>query len=83
MKNILLLVWQILCISKIHAQNFSGQVKSYHLLDAQISYRIPKIKTTIKLAANNLTNQYNVQAYGSPAVGGLNFISLSFDELFK
>jgi iron complex outermembrane receptor protein len=64
-------------------QNIPGQVKAYHLLDAQISYRIPEIKTTVKLAANNLTNQYITQAYGSPSVGGLYFVSLVFDELFK
>jgi len=60
-----------------------GKVDAYNLIDAQLSYTIPKIKTTIKIGATNLTNNYVVQAYGSPAVGGLYYISLNFDELFK
>jgi len=57
-----------------------GEVKAYNLIDAQVSYRIPTIKTTVKIGASNLTNQKIVQAYGSPAVRGLYFISLTFDE---
>ncbi|WP_128543061.1 TonB-dependent receptor [Larkinella soli] len=56
-----------------------GPVPAYHLLDAQLSYRIPVVKTVVKLGATNLTNQYVVQAYGSPAVGGLYYLSLIFD----
>lgn len=60
-----------------------GKIDTYNLIDAQVSYRVPKYKTTIKLGASNLTNKYVVQAYGSPAVGGLYYISLNFDEMFK
>jgi len=60
-----------------------GRINDYHLIDAQASYRLPKLKSTIKLGANNLTNKYIVQAYGSPAVGGLYYVSITFDELFR
>ncbi len=60
-----------------------GRIKSYNLIDAQVSYRIPNLKTTVKFGASNLTNQKIVQAYGSPAVRGLYFISLAFDELMR
>nr|WP_293840942.1 TonB-dependent receptor [uncultured Arsenicibacter sp.] len=56
-----------------------GQVPAYNLLDAQVSYRMPATKTVLKLGASNLTNRYVVQAYGSPAVGGLYYLSLVFD----
>ncbi|TAE21352.1 MAG: TonB-dependent receptor [Cytophagales bacterium] len=56
-----------------------GRVPAYHLLDAQVSYRIPTYKTTLKLGASNLTNRYVVQAFGSPAVGGLYYLSLTFN----
>ena len=56
-----------------------GRVQSYHLLDAQVSYRVPAYKTTLKLGASNLTNGYIVQAYGSPAVGGLYYLSLTLN----
>ncbi|MDX1906412.1 MAG: TonB-dependent receptor [Bacteroidia bacterium] len=60
-----------------------GTIEAYHLLDAQVSYRVPPVKTIVKLGANNLTNRYIVQAYGSPAVGGLYYVALTFDELFQ
>jgi outer membrane receptor protein involved in Fe transport len=63
--------------------NFPGGINAYNLLDAQVSYKVPAIKSVIKLGASNLTNQYIVQAYGSPAVGGLYYISLNFDELLR
>jgi outer membrane receptor protein involved in Fe transport len=60
-----------------------GPIKAYNLLDAQVSFRIPSVKTTVKIGANNLTNQKVVQAYGSPAVRGLYFVSLTFDEMMR
>ena len=64
-------------------ENRPGNIPAYSLIDAQVNYRVPSLKTTMKLGANNLTNQYIVQAYGSPAVGGLYYVSLTFDELFR
>lgn len=60
-----------------------GRVNAYNLLDAQVSYRIPSLKTVVKLGGSNITNKYIVQAYGSPAVGGLYYVSLNFDQLFR
>ena len=60
-----------------------GRVNAYNLLDAQVSYRIPSLKTIVKLGGSNITNKYIVQAYGSPAVGGLYYVSLNFDELLR
>ena len=60
-----------------------GRIGAYNLLDTQVSYSIPSLKTKIKLGAANLTNQYVVQAYGSPAVGGMYYISLNFDEILR
>ncbi|MBA4853162.1 TonB-dependent receptor [Emticicia sp. BO119] len=63
--------------------NFPGRINAYSLLDAQVSYKVPVIRSIIKVGASNLTNQYIVQAYGSPAVGGLYYVSLNFDELLR
>ncbi|WP_421798964.1 TonB-dependent receptor [Haliscomenobacter sp.] len=60
-----------------------GHIDAYSLFDAQISYKVPKLKTMVKLGAANLTNNYVVQAYGSPAVGGLYYLSLNFDDLLR
>ena len=60
-----------------------GKINAYNLLDAQISYKISALKTIVKFGAANLTNKYIVQAYGSPAVGGLYYVSLNFDQIFR
>ncbi|MGL4631957.1 MAG: TonB-dependent receptor [Leadbetterella sp.] len=60
-----------------------GRINAYSMIDAQVSVKIPNLKTMVKLGASNLTNQYIVQAYGSPAVGGLYYVSLNFDELLR
>ncbi len=60
-----------------------GRVQAYHLLDAQVSYTLPALRSVLKVGANNLTNRYVVQAYGSPAVGGIYYVSLTFDELLR
>lgn len=60
-----------------------GRIKAYNLLDAQVSYKIQNLKTIVKLGGSNITNQYVMQAYGSPSVGGLYYLSLNFDEFLR
>ncbi|HEY0055361.1 MAG TPA: TonB-dependent receptor [Pedobacter sp.] len=62
---------------------FPGRVPAYSQLGAQVSYKVPSLKSSVKFGASNLTNKYNVQAFGSPAVGGLYYVSLTFDDLLK
>jgi outer membrane receptor protein involved in Fe transport len=57
----------------------TGQVKAFGSLDAQISYRLPKIKSLIKLGATNLTNKYYVSAFGNPNVGGMYYMSFGYN----
>ena len=54
-----------------------GRIEAYSLLDAQVSYRLPALKTVLKVGGSNLTNRYIMQAFGSPAVGGLYYVSLT------
>lgn len=61
----------------------AGKINAYSLVDAQVSYHLPSLKTVLKIGGSNLTNQYVMQAFGSPAVGGLYYISLNFNELLK
>lgn len=61
-------------------ENRPGRVPAYSLVDAQVSYRMPVLKTILKVGGSNLFNNYVVQAYGSAAVGGLYYVSLTFDQ---
>jgi iron complex outermembrane receptor protein len=55
---------------------FTGYVPSYDLVDAQISYHVPKISSTFKLGASNLLNNQKFTVYGGPTVGRLAYFSV-------
>ncbi|MCW3106006.1 MAG: hypothetical protein JWQ09_512 [Segetibacter sp.] len=57
----------------------AGNVPAYHTLDAQVNYKMPAIKTMIKLGATNLTNHYYVTAFGNPSIGGLYYASIAYN----
>jgi outer membrane receptor protein involved in Fe transport len=57
----------------------TGEIPAYTTLDAQVSYKIPSIKSMIKLGGSNLTNQYYRSAFGNPQIGGLYYISLGYN----
>jgi len=58
---------------------FTGEIPTYDLLNAQVSKFIPSIHTTVKLGASNLLNNKQFQVYGGPRVGGLIYFSLLFE----
>lgn len=61
----------------------NGNVPSYNTFDAQVSYKLPKIKTIVKVGASNLLNSRYIQYAGGPTTGGLYYVSLTFDAGFK
>ncbi len=60
-----------------------GNVPAIGTVDAQISYRLKEMKSVIKIGGSNLTNERYVLNYGGPTLGGIYYISLTFDELMK
>lgn len=60
-----------------------GKIPAYSMLDAQISYKALPIKTLFKLGASNLLNHQVYQAYGSPSIGAVYYLSITFDELLR
>jgi outer membrane receptor protein involved in Fe transport len=57
----------------------SGVVPAYSTLDAQITYKFPAIKSLIGIGANNLLNQYYVNAMANPAIGGLYYVRFAYN----
>jgi len=62
---------------------FTGNIPSYGLLDAQVNKLIEKAKLTVKLGASNLLNNEVLQVYGGPYVGRMVYLSLAFDTSSK
>lgn len=60
-----------------------GRVDAYSVVDLQVSKKLPKIKSTIKLGGSNIFNNRIYQSYGSPAIGAIYYVSIVFDDLLK
>lgn len=60
-----------------------GIVPAFHNVDAQISYKIPSMKTTLRIGATNLLNQRRVELLGGGIIGALAYFQITYDELLK
>ena len=58
-----------------------GQIDSYHVVDAQLNYRVPNIKSTFKLGASNLLNEDYATAFGTGNIGSIYYISWTINNL--
>jgi iron complex outermembrane receptor protein len=58
-------------------------VPEYGVLDAQINYKVPKIKTMFKIGGTNLGGGDYRTNLGSPFIGQMYYISLTFDEFLR
>ena len=61
----------------------NGQVPSYNVIDAQVTYRIPKYKTSIKLGGANIFNNRYIQYAAGPTIGALYYAAITVDGLLK
>ena len=57
----------------------SGTLPYFGWWDAQVTYRPPTTKSTFRIGGTNLGNQYQRTGFGSPAVGGLYYISYGYN----
>ena len=58
-----------------------GTVKAYTTLDAQVNYKLPKIRSMIKLGGTNITNKFYQTGFGNPYIGGMYYISFGYNIL--
>lgn len=59
----------------------NGQLDAFHSVDASINFRAQKIKSLIKVGANNLLNSYFRTAVANPSIGGLYYVSFAYNIL--
>lgn len=57
----------------------SGTLPYFAWVDAQVSYRPTGTKSVFRVGGTNLGNNYYRTGYGSPAVGGLYYISYGYN----
>ncbi len=58
---------------------FTGFVPQYDVVDAQITYNVPKWKTSFKAGASNLFNRRYLNVYGGPYIGRLAYFAINVD----
>jgi iron complex outermembrane recepter protein len=61
----------------------TGRVSAYHTVDAQVTYRLPKVHSTIKVGGTDLLNHRYLQYAGGPNIGGLYYVAITVDGLLK
>lgn len=61
----------------------NSQVPAITNVDAQISAKLPSIKSILKVGGTNLGGKPYFQAFGSAMVGSTYYVSLTFDQLFN
>jgi len=57
-----------------------GFVPAYSTIDAQITVRVPAIKTSFKIGGANLLNQRYFQYAAGPTLGGLYYLAITVDN---
>lgn len=58
-----------------------GTVKAYSSLDAQVNYKLKKIKTQVKIGGTNITNKFYQTGFGNPYIGGMYYVSFAYNIL--
>ena len=61
----------------------TGNVAAFSTIDAQVNYKLPRVKTMIKLGGSNILNHYYQTSFGNPKIGAIYYVSLLFDDLLK
>ncbi|WP_106791000.1 TonB-dependent receptor domain-containing protein [Aquimarina sp. Aq78] len=59
----------------------NGDIPSFSVIDAQINYKIPKLKTTLKVGATNIGGDEYFTAFGTGFIGSQYYIGLSINNL--
>jgi len=57
----------------------NGPLDAFAVADAQVSYKLPKIKSTLRLGGTNIFNHYYKNAYANPSIGGLYYAAYIYN----
>jgi hypothetical protein len=60
-----------------------AEIPAYSSLDFSVDYRMPNIKSIFKLGASNVLNSYYTTGFGNAQIGGLYYITWTFDQFFN
>ena len=61
----------------------NGKIPAYQTVDAQVNYRLPQLKSTIKIGGANIFNNRYIQYAAGPTIGGLYYAAITVDGLLN
>ncbi|MGZ8537989.1 MAG: TonB-dependent receptor domain-containing protein, partial [Flavisolibacter sp.] len=61
----------------------NGDVPAYSTIDAQVNYRLPKLKTTIKAGGANIFNNRYIQYAAGPTISALLYATVTVDGILN
>ncbi len=59
----------------------NGQVPAYHVVDAQLNYRVPSLNSSFKVGATNLLGDEYFTAIGVGSIGSMYYVSWTINNL--
>jgi iron complex outermembrane receptor protein len=59
----------------------SGEIPAFNVLDAQVNYNIPSLKSSIKVGATNLFGDEYFTAFGTGFIGSQYYVALTINNL--
>jgi iron complex outermembrane receptor protein len=77
------MIWQATVASVAANLADVTRIPAYSTLDAQVSKKVPSIKSIIKVGGTNLTGKLYTTGWANPSVGATYYVSITFDELFR
>ena len=57
---------------------FTGFIPTYDMVDAQVSFGLLNINSTLKIGASNILDKQNFQTFGGPRIGRLGYITFTY-----
>ncbi len=61
----------------------NGNVSAYNTVDAQVTFRVPKLYSSIKVGGANVLNHRYIQYAGGPTIGALYYVAITVDGLLR
>jgi outer membrane receptor protein involved in Fe transport len=61
----------------------TGTVPSYSTIDAQVTFRFPKLKSQVKAGGADIFNKRYIQYAGGPTIGALYYVAITVDGLLN
>lgn len=60
-----------------------GEVEAFSTVDAQMSYKLSNLKSVVKLGGSNILGKTYTTSLGSPNIGPVYYLSITFDEFMN